>query len=75
MGVSAATTDFMVIFVDPHGVARAWGVSNDYQEARKEAKRQLDIYLKGKGRLGGVSLTSADYEEEVHHIPKEKKDA
>ena len=74
MGPSAATTDFMVIFMDPQGIARAWGIAGDYQKARREARRQLDIYLDGRRRFGD-SLASTDYEEEVHHVPKERKGA
>lgn len=57
----------MVMYCDPDGLPRAWGVHSDEGEARGEAKRQLILY-RNKKRLLDDPLADAEYAEEVHEV-------
>jgi len=58
----------LVMYCDPEGKPRAWGVAESEDVARAEAQRQLAAYREKKREVGDLELADAHYTEEVEHV-------
>lgn len=57
----------MVMMNDSYGMPRAWGIADKIDDARAEAKRQLDKYIKRKAEVG-EHYDASDFTEETRTV-------
>ena len=58
----------MVMYCDPEGKTRAWGIAVKEEHARCEAERQLEAYREKKREVGDLELANAHYTEVIRHV-------